>query len=255
MSETKDTSAASPCSAAASPLEQTDPEAHRPIGVGATYATASQIATAIAGGAMGIVVARLLEPEGTGAFGVVQSSLLLVGAVSMLGIGVGSAYRISTRTWRPEDALPQLQLAALALGIVGAAFGFGIAAITHGSAFKHIPLGTVALGLASLPFALSWLYSSYLALALDRYETYAVAPAAQTISALLLVVALTPPFGLTGAVAGLAAANLLTALGISGWTARALGRAREKWVSRSSSELRDAAKFGFRADLTNTLQL
>src|SRR5437773_1251552 len=90
MSETKDTSAASPRSAAAPPdppLEQTDAEAHRPIWVGATYATASQFATAIAGGAMGIVVARLLEPEGTGAFTVVQSSLLLLGAVSMLGIG------------------------------------------------------------------------------------------------------------------------------------------------------------------------
>src|SRR5438105_2872139 len=122
MSEPKDTPAPSPSpeTAAHGAAEDIEAETHRPLGVGATFATASQIVTAAAGGVTGIVVARLLEPEGTGAFSVVQSSLLLLAAFSMLGIGVGSAYRISTRSWVPQDALPQLQLAAVLLGALGA---------------------------------------------------------------------------------------------------------------------------------------
>ena len=111
------------------------------------------------------------------------------------------------------------------------------------------------MGVCALPFALSWTYSSFAALATDRYEAYATAIGAQNVVALLLGGGLGAAFGVTGAVAGVSASHALVALGIYIWGARAFGAAPVGWLRDAAARLRDAAAFGLRANLGNILQL
>jgi O-antigen/teichoic acid export membrane protein len=226
----------------------------RTVGVGATVATASQIVTAAALGLTGIVVARVLGAGDTGSFNVVLSALVLLAVPSTLGIELGLSYRVSGERWGPAEALRQVQLAALVLGIAGGAIGLGLALAGEGTAFQRIPLSTIVIAIAALPFVLSWTFSSYLALAVDHYEAYGLTPATQAVAALVLVAALSPPFGLTGAVAGLAASHVITSTGVLVWETRALPKPPPGWLARARRELRAAAGFGIKANLNNALQ-
>jgi O-antigen/teichoic acid export membrane protein len=228
--------------------------ARRPVGAGATLITSSSFVTAAAGGLMGVVVARLLGADGAGAFNVVISALFILTVFSTLGIEIGLSYFASGPRWHAGDALRQVQLAAVALGLAGAGVGMSIAALTGGSAFSGIPFWTAALGLAALPFVLSWTFGSYLALALDRYEAAAVPPAAQACVALVLVGALAPWLDLGGAVAAVAAAHVLVAAGTLAWGVRRLPPARPGWLSRATADLRRAAVFGVKSQLSSALQ-
>ena len=100
------------------------------------------------------------------------------------------------------------------------------------SLFRGVSLTSLAVGVARCPFALSWTYSSFAALATDRYEAYATAIGAQNVVALLLGGGLGAAFGVTGAVAGVSASHALVALGIYIWGARAFGAAPVGWLRR-----------------------
>jgi O-antigen/teichoic acid export membrane protein len=202
----------------------------------------------------GVVVARVLGAGDTGSFNVVLSALVLLAVPSSLGIELGLSYRVSGERWEPAEALRQVQLAALALGVVGGVVGLGLALAGEGTAFQRIPLSTIVIAIAALPFVLSWTFSSYLALAVDRYEAYGLTPVTQSVAALVLVAALSPPFGLTGAVAGLAASHVITSTGVLVWGLRTLPRPPPGWLSRARRELRAAAGFGIKANLNNALQ-
>ena len=228
--------------------------ARRSVGAGATVATASQVVTALALGLTGLVVARVLGAGDTGRFNVVLSALVLLAIPSSLGVELGVSYRVSGRRWAPGEALRQVQLAALGLGLAGAAVGLGLGALGADTAFAGIPLSTLALALAALPFLLSWTYSSYVALAVDGYEAYGLTPAAQSLGALVLVAALAPSFGLRGAVIGLAGSHALASAGILAWGLRRLARPAAGWLRGALSELRAAAGFGIKASLNNALQ-
>lgn len=227
----------------------------RTLGSGATLATLSQATAALTGGAMGIVVARLLGPAGTGELNLVLNAAALLTAVCSLGLGVGLNYHVSGGRWPAAAAVRQAQLAAIVLGAVAAGIGLGIWLALEGSAFRGVSLAVMALGVLAVPFTLSWTFSSYAALARDRYEAYAAAPAVLGVAMLLLAGALAVPFEVAGGVAGVTAAHAAVACGMLVWSLRSLGQAPSRWLREALGPLRGAASFGMPANLTNVLQL
>jgi O-antigen/teichoic acid export membrane protein len=215
----------------------------------------SQVVAAITGGLLGIVVARLLGPDGTGELNLVLTSMVVLTVVCSLGVEVGLNYRVSGGGWAAAAALRQAQLAAIVLGGAGAVLGMGLALALRDSLFRGVSLTAVAVGVGALPFALSWTYSSFAALATDHYEAYAAAIGAQNSVAVLLGGGLAAAFGVTGAVAGVSLSHALVALVIYRWGARAFGPAPARWLRHALARVRDAAVFGVRANVANVLQL
>ena len=201
-----------------------------------------------------MVVARLLGPAGTGAYGVVLAMLAVMTVVSGLGVGTGAVYRVSGRRWSAAHAARQVQVAALALGLVGVALGLTVATIARGSAFQGVDFGTLAIGLAALPFALSWAFGSSVSIAQDRYEQAALATVTQAVGSLVLVAALAPGYGVRGAVVGFSASHALTALWVVLVGIRRTGYA-EGWLRQAPSEIWSAIRFGLKASLTVVLSV
>jgi O-antigen/teichoic acid export membrane protein len=239
----------------AGPVEAAGPAGRRTVGAGATLATGSQLATAALGGLMGIVVARLLGPAETGAFNVVLSALVLLTLLATLGLNWGATYYLSNKRWAPGDAFRQVQLGAFALGLLGALVGLVVVVAGRDSIFEGVPGAGLGFLLGSVPFAVSWLCSSYIALGLDRYETYAFASVGANLAALVLVAVLAPTIGLTGAIAGLGVAQALNALYLVGWGLRTLPRPSSGWLRRTAAEISRSVSFGVKAYLTQALQL
>jgi O-antigen/teichoic acid export membrane protein len=109
--------------------------------------------------------------------------------------------------------------------------------------------------MAALPFVLAWTYSSYAALAMDRYEAYALASAGQNTVALLLAPVLTLPLEVAGAVAAVTVSHAVIAAGLLRWGSRAFGAAPAGWLGETLSRARQAISFGLRANVSNILQL
>ncbi len=210
----------------------------RTVGAGATLAMAAQVVSAVTGGLLGIAVARLLGPGATGEFNLVLTTTLVLTVVCSLGVEVGLNYRVSRGSWNPAAALRQAQLVALVLGVVAAALGMGLGVLLQDSLFRSVSLTALAVGVAALPFSLSWTYSSYTALATDRYEAFAIAIGAQNGVALLLGGALGAAYGVTGAVAGVSASHAVVALGSYLWGARTFGAAPVGWMRQTLSQAR-----------------
>lgn len=227
--------------------------ARRNLGAGAFLATTAQIVNALVGGVTGILVARLLGPDGTAGFNLLLTAVLLLAAVATVGIDTGASYHVSGRRWHASDALRQCQLGALALGLAGAAVGALVAAVTSGSAFEDIDPLDIAIALAALPAALSWTFVAAIALAGERYLAYAIAISSQGVALLVLAAILTPLFDLTGAVIALTASNFVAAAGLLGWGLRSYPSVEPGWPRRSTGALRAASAFGVRAYLTNVL--
>lgn len=229
--------------------------ARRPVGSGAGLASIASVASAGAGGLLGVVVARVLGPAETGSYQIVTATLLVMLTVAPLGVTVGATYRASRGHWPVGEALPQLQLAALVLGVGFGAATLGLAALTEDSLFRGVGLGTLAIGLAGLPFALSWSCTAALLLAEDRYEVYALPPLIALLVTLVASAVLAPTVGLAGAVTAVSAGHAITALWLSRWSARKLAGPVRGWLGRTGRELRAAVGFGFKSYLPNVLQL
>jgi O-antigen/teichoic acid export membrane protein len=226
----------------------------RTVGAGATFATFSQVVSALATGLAGIVVARSLGAGGTGSFNVVLTALLLLVMPSTLGLEYGINYHVAGRRWPPPEALRQSQIAALLLGLAATGVGLALGAAGSGTVFDDVPIGTLALGLAAMPFYVSWFLGAQLALAVGRFETYGIAFVAQSVGALALILVLAPTLDLGGAVAAVFASHALTSIGIVAWAFRTLPSPEPGWLGRLRPRIRMGAAFGIRPALNNTLQ-
>ena len=173
-------------------------------------------------------MARLLGPADTGLYNVVATTLLVGFTLGTLGINVGASYFVSAGRWHAGDAFRQLQLAALGAGLAAAAAGLLVALAGRDSLFEGVPTEDLLIVLGALPFMLSWTFTSAVALALGRYETYALAPLATNAVALALSCVLSPLVGLTGAVVALAAAQVVGAAALLVWGLRTLPPARSR---------------------------
>ena len=224
------------------------------VGAGATLVLVSQLAIAASSWLTGVVVARALGPAGAGDFNVVITLFLTLTTLSGVGLTFGASYYVSNLRWPASDALRQLQLAALVLGIVGALAGLGIVFLASDTAFRGISRSTVAIALAALPFALSWSYTGYLALGLDRYAMYVVGAAVQSFALVALAAVLAPTIGLDGAVAAAALANVAGSLVPVAYGVRHLPAASRGWLRRLGSDLGRALRFGVKPHLAASLQ-
>jgi len=212
---------------------------------------ASRIAVAVTGAVTTIVIARLLGAEGTGGFAVAVTILYVLTVFTTLGMEHGIAYYVSAGGWQAAHAFAASQRLALALGAGGAVLGVA-ARVAFPSAFGGLTVAESALAAGALPFALSWYYASFVALADDHYEGYVLPPALQSGVLMVLGVALVIPFGLTGAVIALAASHVLGAA-----AAFASGRRRLGGAGRGApapGQLRRALAFGSKAYAANALQ-
>jgi O-antigen/teichoic acid export membrane protein len=158
---------------------------------------------------------------------------------------------VGSGRWEPRSAFVQTQLAAVALGLAGAALAV-VARIAAPGAFGGLSVGLVALAVAGLPFFVSSQYSRWLAVAADRYEVF-VLPL-WLVSSLTLVLAgsFAAAWGTSGTIAGLFAAQVLTGTITLVVTLRGLPPATGP---SPPGRLREAAAFGVRANAAAALQL
>jgi O-antigen/teichoic acid export membrane protein len=224
--------------------------APRPLTGGVVMSATSRITVAITGAATTIFIARLLGPDGTGAFAIALTLITMLTAFTTLGIEHGIAYFVSSRRWNAGHAHRTAQRVALVSGAVGAAIALGLR-LLFPSAFSGLTVEMTVVVLGALPFSLSWFYATYVALAIDRYEAYVLPPAVQSAIGLVMVGVLAAVWGLAGAVVGIAASHLLTAVYTKLLMRRSLPPPDE---SPSAGQLRRAVRFGIKGYAANALQ-
>lgn len=211
---------------------------------------ASRGSVAVTGAVMTILVARLLGPEGAGAFAVALTLVVMLTTFATLGVEHGVAYFVSSGSWAARDALASVTRIALLTGSAAALIGLG-ARLAAPSAFAGLTVASTALVVGAMPFALLWFYRSYIALALDRYEGFVIPPAVQSGVAMVLVLAGALAFGLTGALVALTVSHLAAAL----TTWRTLRGVTPTAGDGERRQLLRAMRFGVKGYAGNALQL
>lgn len=223
--------------------------APRPLTGGAVMGAASRVTVAVTGAATSILIARLLGAEGAGGFAIALTIVYVLTVFTTLGMEHGIAYYVSAGEWAAGDAFVAAQRLALAIGAAGALAGVG-ARLALPSAFGGLSVAEVALAAGALPFALSWFYASFVALADDRYEGYVLPPALQSVALMVLGVALLLPFDLTGAIVAVTASHAVAAAATLAWGRRRFTRA----AGPATGQVRRALAFGSKGYAANALQ-
>ena len=236
------------------PEPDTSAARRRTVGGGASLVLVSQVGIAGSSWLTGVVVARALGPQGAGAFNVVMTLFLALMTLSTLGLTFGVSYYVSHREWAPSAALRQTQLAALLMGAAAATVGMALVIAAGGSAFRGIPREPFVIALAALPGALSWSFTSYLALAIDHYRMYVLGAGAQAIGSVVLAAALAPTLGLEGAVAAASLAAVTGAIVPLTIGIRELEAPPGPWLRQTAASLRRAIRFGIKSHAAVALQ-
>ena len=221
----------------------------RPLAGGAVMATASRLSVTALGAGTTVVVARVLEPGNWGGYFLAQSLLALLAAATTLGVEHGIAYFVSSGRWPARAALRSAAAVAAVGGGAGGAVAV-VARVLFPSAFAGLPLWLVGVVAAALPFALIWLYTSYVALASDRYEVATLIPVAQGVVLLALVVPGAIFFDRAGAIVGMALATVAI-----GCVAALWGRRLPRAEITETGQLRRAVVFGIKGYGANALQM
>jgi O-antigen/teichoic acid export membrane protein len=234
----------------APPPDPPPPSAPRPITGGAVMSAAARTTAAVAGALTAVLVARILGPAGAGGFAIALTLLALLTSLTTVGVEHGIAYYVSSGRWAARDALAACLRVALVSG-TGAARGGIAARLLFPSAFGGLSVGSTVVVVAAMPFVLWWFYGTYVALAIDRYEAFALPLTLQSVSLVVLLVPLSLAFDLPGAVVALTASQVLAAAAIALWSRRvtAGGPAREP------RQLRRAMSFGVKGYAANALAL
>jgi O-antigen/teichoic acid export membrane protein len=220
----------------------------RPLTGGAVMGATSRSSVAVTGALTTILVARALGPEGAGAFSVALTVVYVLVVLTTLGVEHGIAYYVSAGRWPAADAFAASWRVAWLAGPVAAGAAV-VARLALPHAFGGLTVAECALAAAALPFALTWYYGSFVALASDHYEVYVLAPALQSGALLVLALALVLPFGLSGAVAAVLASQVLAALATTWLVRRRLG------ARTGRRHLRRALTFGVKGYAANALQV
>jgi O-antigen/teichoic acid export membrane protein len=211
---------------------------------------ASRITTTAAGAITTIILARALEPEGWASYFVAQSLIVILVAFTTLGIEQGIAYYVSSARWDPGAAFASALKVALCMGVLGAAAGV-CARLLFPSAFAALSVWLTVIVLIALPFTLAMVYTTYIALAIDRYEVAMSLPATLAVLVLALAVPAGIVFGLQGAIVGTTIAAVAVGVGSVIWGKQLLRR-----PTRSQpGQLRRAISFGTKGYAANALQL
>jgi O-antigen/teichoic acid export membrane protein len=204
----------------------------------------AQVAILASSAILSVAIARILGPSGTGRYGVAATLFTLVAPAATLGLRAGIVYFVSRDEWPPGRALKETQASALVLGLVAAAVTVPIYAVWRDGPLQR--LGGDVLGLTLLAVALwiAWTFAAAILLARERYEAYGATHIVQAATGVVAGIALMIPYGVVGAVGGLAASQLAATL-FGGARVLAIPGAQSAW--RAAARLTDlgrAAGFG-----------
>jgi O-antigen/teichoic acid export membrane protein len=223
----------------------------RRLRAGAVLNAGGQAVAAVAGALTTVVVARMLGPDGAGAFAIALTLLALLTTVGAAGLDAGITYLVGSGAWSPWRAFLRAQAAAAVLGLIAAALGV-LARLLVPEAFEGLDSDVVLIAVAGVPFALSWLYASSVAVAMSRYEAYVALPVVQSAAMLAGVALLCALDDLRGAVIGLAISQALAAAAGIAWGSGRVRRAGGD--GGDGGGLRPAFRFGVRTYPANVLQ-
>jgi O-antigen/teichoic acid export membrane protein len=230
--------------------------ARRRLVAGASAALVGQVATVVGNIVTSIFIAKMFGPEGTGVYALIGNLFAAIVLLAALGLPTGITFLVSRRAWSARAALHESVLAALPMGVGGAALGLCFYALTAKSILDGTTTLEVVTVMAVVPLALAWLFCGSIAIARDLYEQFASYQLLRAILTAAVVVGLGIPFGLSGAIVGFAAAQALSAV----VSAATLWRhVREDPIESSLDEdgagaLRRALRFGRRAWSADVLQ-
>jgi O-antigen/teichoic acid export membrane protein len=222
--------------------------ARRSLRSGILAKLAAHAGIAVGTGLISIVVGRVLGPTGAGAYAVAVTYLAALIVVASLGFESGIAYFVGQAKWAPRGAFVASQVLALLFGILGAAAAFGVYELAP-DAFSGVNETDMLITLAALPFALMWMLSCAVPLALDRYEAHAWPIAGQALGGLALTVPLALMNDLRGAIIAWSASHIVTALLYAVYLAKSLPPRDE-----TPSHTRQALRFGLQTYVNNVLQ-
>lgn len=224
----------------------------RPLTGGAVTLAASRVGVALTGSLATVAVARILGPAGSGSYAIAISTILVLTSMSTLGVEYGIAYYVSSRRWDARAALHSAQRVALGAGLLGGTLGLGLR-LAYPTAFDGLPVWAMVVVVLAMPFFLSWYYASFVALATDYFEGYALAPLLQSLAALILVTALSAAAGLRGALIALTVSHAIAAVAMLVLAPRWLARASPAINPAGAHTLRRAASFGIKGYAANAL--
>jgi O-antigen/teichoic acid export membrane protein len=211
-------------------------------------AATSRIVATAAGALATVLLARLLGPGSFGTYALAASLIALLVAATTLGIEHGIAYYVGAGAWEPRAAHSTALKVSATAGLAGAVVGM-VVRLLFPSAFAGLSVGLTVVAVAALPFALVGLYSSYIALATDRYETYMFIPAFQAGAFLVLAALGAGLFGVSGAVIGLTASAVIVGVASAMWGMKRLPEGE----AGAPGVLRRAISFGMKGYAANAL--
>ena len=235
------------------------PPPPRRLAIGASAALVGQLSTVAGGIVTSIFLAQTFGPAGTGTYALIGNLFAAVLLLAALGLPTGITFLVSRGAWPPRRALKQSLAAALPMGLAGTTLGLAFYAWTNNSVLEGISGGEALAVMAAVPFGLAWLFCSAIAIGCDLYERIATF---QLSRAALTVVAVIGPgiaFGLSGAIVGFAAAQVLSAAAVGISLARFNRRESQEPASgvnrrETTRPLRAAFRFGRRAWSADALQ-
>jgi O-antigen/teichoic acid export membrane protein len=220
------------------------PSRHRHLAGGALASASAQVAVFVAMGLTSIAIARLLGPAGNGALALVYTlyAVLVIGA--SIGLRSGFIYEVSTGAWSSHEAAAMSRLIAAALGLAGGALGIGLYALTQETVLSGLSWPMALMVGGAIPFGMAWLFGVGIVLARERYELQAALMALPQALVLLVGVSLAIPFGITGAIAGFAAAQVVAGIAATTAAGRDVSHKRFGSTDQTAGRLQEAVRFG-----------
>jgi O-antigen/teichoic acid export membrane protein len=223
---------------------QPAPAPRRQLAGGALVSVAAQVAMLVSNAILSIAIARVLGPGGTGRYGVAATLFALLAPLATIGLRAGLLYFVSRGEWPPGQALKESQAASLALGAVAAVITVPVYVLWPDGPLQGLGGDVLALTLIAVTLWLAWTLGSSVLLARERYEAYGGAFVVQAAAGLVSGIALMFPFGVVGAVAGLAISQLAATIFAAACVLSLPGARDEARVPIRRSNLRRAAAFG-----------
>ena len=226
----------------------------RHLAGGAALSVIADIGPLASAGVLSVVLARVIGPSGNGAFALLLTLVNVAILVFSLGLGTGITYQVSRGRWPVARAFAQSYRAALLLGVAGAGAGLGFYALTEDSIMRSVDPPLAAIALATIPAFMAWQFAVAILLGSDRYEGYASLQLTSSAVMLFVGAGLAVPYGLTGAVLGLAGSGLVTAAVGAALLRRGAHGGIEEPKGPDRAPLREAFRFGLLAWVANILQ-
>jgi O-antigen/teichoic acid export membrane protein len=229
----------------------------RPLSAGASLFAILRILSLAGNALVSVLIARLLGARASGTFGVAAGLLSLLVAFGSLGIDTGVTWMVSSRRWEGRSAFATSQVAAGLLGLVAGGIGLAVYASASEGLLSGITPKMAIIVAAAVPFALSGVFASQVALAMDHFEIAAGVLAVQAGVLVTGVAVFASTWGVQGAVFGTLAGSVAGAAAGWLWVRRLkLRTERDRAPERIDwPRLWKSIRFGITAYLTSVLAI